>query len=279
MDPSELHRRIHEFPQWHYQLELQGEVTPIFDPRHVNRHAQRKLYFFDPLLELLGGTLEGKRVLDLGCNAGYWSLLALQHGCELLVGIDGRQMHIDQARLVLEVNQIDPERYRLICDNLFEVDFDKLGSFDVVLCLGLLYHVSKPVTLLEMIDPISRDLLIIDTTLSGLPGSLLHLKRENLEDPRAGIGYDLVTYPSRQAVIDMARRFGYSVVVPKPRFSDWEGAADYRFHKRRAFFCSKETSLSDLPVEGETSGAGTQLLDTLLLAAYLFRKQFTDDLD
>lgn len=277
MDPRELRRRIQQFPRWHYELDLQGELTPIFDRRHVNRHAQRKGYFWDPLLESLGGTLEGRRVLDLGCNAGYWSLLALRSGCEYLVGIDGRRMHIDQARLVLEVNRIDTASYRLIGADLFEVDFARLGSFDLVLCLGLLYHVGKPLALLEAIDPISRDLLVIDTSLSGLPGSLLHLKPEDTEDPRSGMAEKLVAYPSRRAVIDMARHLGYEVAVLEPRFSDWEGAADYRFNKRRAFICSKKTPLESLPVPTEPSGPGIQLLDTLRLMAYLLRRRFKND--
>jgi ribosomal protein L11 methylase PrmA len=41
-------------------------------------------------------------VLDLGCNAGFWSLAAIDAGADLVVGIDGRQMHIDQANLVFE---------------------------------------------------------------------------------------------------------------------------------------------------------------------------------
>ncbi|MGB6994679.1 MAG: class I SAM-dependent methyltransferase, partial [Thermoanaerobaculia bacterium] len=235
MDRAELHQRIHQFPQWHYQLDLGGELTPIFDKRQINRHEQRKRYFFDPLVAHLGGSLEGKRVLDLGCNAGYWSLLALQHGCDQLVAIDGRQMHIDQARLVFEVNEIDPGRYQLTQGNIFDIDLRQLGSFDIVFCLGLMYHVSKPVTLIEKIARVNSDLLIIDTSLAGLPGSLLHYKREILEDPRSGVDYDLVAYPTRRAVIDMVRPFGYTVVVPKPRFTDWEGSADYRLRKRRAF--------------------------------------------
>ena len=174
MDRAELHQRIHQFPQWHYQIDLDGELTPIFDKRHINRHEQRRRYFFEPLVAHLGGSLSGKRVLDLGCNAGYWSLLALQHGCDHLVAIDGRRMHLDQARLVFDVNGIDTDRYELVEGNVFDIDLRQLGSFDLVFCLGLMYHVSKPVTLIEKIARVNSDLLIIDTSLAGRPGSLLH---------------------------------------------------------------------------------------------------------
>ena len=227
----------------------------------------------------LGGSLAGKRILDLGCNAGYWSLLALQHGCDYLVGMDARQMHIEQAELVLEVNGVEASRYELVHGNVFDIELSELGTFDIIFCLGLMYHIGKPVTLLEKIDRVNSDLLVIDTTLVGLPGSLLHLKHENREDPRSGVDYELVAYPTRRAVIDMVRLFGYSVVVPKPRFTGGEGATDYRLRKRRAFLCAKKTELDSLPVEAEGSGALTQILDTLLLTTYLIRQRFVRDLN
>ena len=101
-DTEALRERVASFPRWHYEFDLGGVRTPILDRAHVNRHAQRRAYFFAPLTRLCGGSLAGKRVLDLGCNAGFWSLAAIDAGADLVVGIDGRQMHIDQANLVFE---------------------------------------------------------------------------------------------------------------------------------------------------------------------------------
>jgi tRNA (mo5U34)-methyltransferase len=52
-------------------------------------------------------------VLDFGCIAGYWSLRAVQTGCDFVLGIDGRQMHIDQANFVFDVKEVDRSRYEL----------------------------------------------------------------------------------------------------------------------------------------------------------------------
>jgi len=110
-DPDALRARVESFPRWHYEFDLGDIRTPIADRSHVNRHAQRKKYFFSPLVQLCGGTLAGKRVLDLGCNAGYWSLAASDAGADFVLGIDGRQMHIDQANLVFEAMRVEPSRY------------------------------------------------------------------------------------------------------------------------------------------------------------------------
>ena len=49
-----------------------GIRTPIADWQRVNRQEQRRRYFLEPLLGLTGGSLQGRRVLDLGCSAGFW---------------------------------------------------------------------------------------------------------------------------------------------------------------------------------------------------------------
>lgn len=81
-DVHQLRERVAIFPRWHYEFDLNGVRTPIFNHRHVNRHEQRKNYFFRPLVRLCGGSLSGKRVLDLGCNAGFWSLMAIEAGAD-----------------------------------------------------------------------------------------------------------------------------------------------------------------------------------------------------
>lgn len=244
MQGEEIRRKIASFPTWHYQLDLKGNLTPIHKEDRVNRHRQRKEYFFDPLVDMFGGSLAGKRVLDLGCNAGFWSLCAVEAGCDYVLGLDGRQMHIDQANFVFEVNEIEDDRYDFVAGNLFDVDLRAFGTFDVVLCLGLLYHISKPVDLMEKIAQVNSDVLLIDTTLSMLPGSYLEIKHDRLEKVRHAVDYELVMHPTWEAVHDLVRQFGYSAVALEPRFEDYEGSYDYRNGRRRAFLCAKQTDVS-----------------------------------
>lgn len=272
MDPQEIARRVADFPRWHYRIDLGGVETPIAEPRHVNRHLQRRRYFFEPLVRQLGGSLQGRRILDLGCNAGFWSLAAIDHGCDYVLGIDGRAMHIEQANLVFEAREVSRNRYDFLKANLFEVDFGSLGEFDVVLCLGLMYHTSKPMELMERIDSVNTDALVIDTTLFGSPGSLLHLKHEILEDPRSGVDHALVGYPTRQAILDLAGVFGYRVWTLKPRFTDYTGALDYRFGMRRAFLCAKKSSFAGAGAM-EVNSLGRQLLDPWRYLAYIVVKR------
>jgi SAM-dependent methyltransferase len=231
MEQAEIRERIRSFERWHYQFDLDGNLTPIWNQGHINRHQQRVSYFFDALLSVTGGTLAGKRVLDLGCNAGFWSLQAINAGADYVFGIDGRQMHIDQANFVFDVLGVDRDRYDFGVGDACNDDHAAHGRFDVVLCLGLLYHVSKPVELIERIAAANSDLLVIDTQVSWLPGSRFDVHHEDLDEPRNAIDHEMVMLPTRQAVVDLA---------------SFEGMRDYARGERMAFICSKQTSLSTL---------------------------------
>jgi SAM-dependent methyltransferase len=248
MNPDELQRRIDAFPVWHYKFEFEGAATPIFRPDYVNRHEQRGRIFFDPLVTISGGSLRGRRVLDLGSNAGYWSLRAIEAGAEFVLGVDGRQAHVDQANLVFEAKGIDPGRYRFELGNIFSHAFRE--QFDVVLCLGLMYHIAKPVELFEVMAGTGAEIVVIDTNVSLMPSSAFRVAHEDsLENPRNAVDYELVLIPSRRAVLDLARQFGFDSVALAHDITDFEGMEDYRSKQRAAFICSKSASLGSVATE------------------------------
>lgn len=224
----------------------------------ANRHQQRRRYFFDPLVQACGGTLAGKRVLDLGCNAGWWSLAAIESGCEFVVGVDTKASNVAQAQFVFDTLGVEQDRYEFVVGSALDLDPSVHGSFDVVLCLGLLYHVSSPVQLLREIASRSDDLLVIDTALSRLPGACFVLKRGEVEHRISRRVDSLVMHPTRAAVEMLATECGYRVVTLKPQFTSYEACGDFRLGRRRAFLCAKKTDLErfSFPTES-TSILGT----------------------
>ncbi len=252
MKSQDIPARIHSFPYWHYQFDLDGHQTPV-SKQIANRHAQRKAYFFDPVVKLLGSSLAGKRVLDLGCNAGFWSLCALQAGCDFVLGIDAQPVNLAQAQFVFDVKGVARDRYLFKRADVLDLNLDQLGEFDLVLCLGLLYHLNQPIALLDKIVRINRDLVLIDTRLSTLPGRLFELRYESRTLPSTVLSAhnDLVLFPTRKAILDIVQHLGYSAIVLKPHFSNYLGAEEYKTGQRRAFVCAKQTDLANLhaPVE------------------------------
>jgi tRNA (mo5U34)-methyltransferase len=246
MAARELEAQIAAFPAWHYSFEFEdGVSTPAAAAHAGNRQEQRMRYFFASLLELTGGSLGSHRVLDLGCNSGFWSLQALEAGADFVLGVDAQQMYIEQAHLVFEQKKLDPRRYRFEQGNVFEHQFDE--QFDVVLCLGLMDHVTKPVELFELMSRVGAELIVIDTTVSRSPLSLFEVAstyqtKDLVERP-------LTLIPSRAAVADLAREFGFETVALAVNISDYAGLGDYRRKRRLAFICSRTLPLSGLPAE------------------------------
>ena len=106
--------------------------------------------------------LTGKTVLDVGCNAGFYSIEAKRRGAQRVLGVDGQRQHVRQASFVRQVLGLDIE-YRRI--NVYDLTSHRVGEFDVVLALGLLYHLKHLVLAIENLYEVTGDLLIIETAI------------------------------------------------------------------------------------------------------------------
>lgn len=261
VDDDLLQSRIASFDETHYRFvdftNLGDYPEPVRSSERVarnellaNRHRQRSHYFFDRLLSLTNGSLRGHRVLDLGCNAGFWSLKAAQAGADFVLGIDGREIHVDHARLVFEAAGISPDRYRFEASNLFHSQRRaEEAPYDIVFCLGLLYHVAKPVELFEVMANAGADIIVIDTEVSLSPGSMFQIYTEVTDARTNAVDYETVFYPTRQAVIDLATQFGYRCVPLALNVTDWRNMGNYRDHRRVAFISSRTISLNSVSKE------------------------------
>jgi SAM-dependent methyltransferase len=244
MEAEELQDRIAAFPFWNYRFQFENGVsTPVTDRSLIIRHQQRRRYFFEPLLALTGGSLRGRRVLDLGCGAGFWALNAVEAGVDFVLGVDLRKDYVEQARLVFEAKDIAPSRYRFEQGDIFTHELGE--GFDLVLCLGVMDRVAKPVELFGLMAGVGADLIVIETEVSRARSSLLEVSR--LYDASRVSGDGLVLIPSPAAVADLARQYGFEAVALALNVTDYTGMDDYRRERRLAFICSRTLDLSGLP--------------------------------
>jgi 2-polyprenyl-3-methyl-5-hydroxy-6-metoxy-1,4-benzoquinol methylase len=85
-----------------------------------------------------GGCLRGKRILDIACNSGFWSIQCALLGAEV-VGFDGRAELIRQADLIKSIVGVDDVQFRVL--DFWDMSRQALGgTFDIVLNLGILCH-------------------------------------------------------------------------------------------------------------------------------------------
>ncbi len=91
--------------------------------------------------------LTGKTVLDIGCNGGFYSIEMKRRGAERVLGIDFDDDYLAQARFAAEVTGLDIEFRKLSV-----YDVGALGErFDIVLFMGVLYHLRHPLLALDLI--------------------------------------------------------------------------------------------------------------------------------
>jgi SAM-dependent methyltransferase len=99
------------------------------------------------------------RVLDLASLTGDFAVECALRGAEVL-GIEGRSSNLDRA-----IQRVSLPNLRFVQDDVRNLSRDKYGEFDVVLCLGILYHLDEPdcFKLLESMAAVCTGLAIIDT--------------------------------------------------------------------------------------------------------------------
>ncbi len=108
------------------------------------------------------------RILDLGCLEGLYAIEFARHGASV-VGIEGREKNIVKARYAKEVLLLD--NLTLYQDDVRNLCENKYGTFDVVLCLGILYHLNEPdiFYFIENIYKVCLSILVIDTHIAIAP--------------------------------------------------------------------------------------------------------------
>ena len=156
---EQIQQRVRELGQWFHNLDLHGVRTA---PDHfLHDFPNVKWAGFK---DALPADLTGKTVLDIGCNGGFYSLEMKRRGADRVVGIDFDDYYLDQARFAADALGVDVDFRRLSV-----YDVAALGErFDVVIFMGLLYHLRHPLLALDLIhEHVAGDLLVYQSMQRG----------------------------------------------------------------------------------------------------------------
>jgi tRNA (mo5U34)-methyltransferase len=108
--------------------------------------------------------LTGKTVLDIGCNGGFYSIEMKRRGAKRVVSIDSNPEYLEQARFAAEIAGVD-----IVLKNLDVYDVAALREkFDIVLFMGVLYHLRHPLLALDLLNEHAvKDTLIFQSLVRG----------------------------------------------------------------------------------------------------------------
>jgi tRNA (mo5U34)-methyltransferase len=164
-EQAELKQRIEALGPWFHNIQL-GDVWTAPD-HFLGNYPSVKFQRFAPHLP---EDLSSKSVLDIGCNAGFYSMEMKRRGAERVLGIDSDDRYLAQARLAGEALGYDNIEFR----NLSVYDVGALGeTFDIVIFMGVLYHLRHPLLALDLIrERVAGDMMIFQSMQRGSPNVL-----------------------------------------------------------------------------------------------------------
>ena len=139
---GELRRQVHALGPWFHNLHL-GPVETAPDHFLGDYPAVK----WNRFARALPPDLTGCSVLDIGCNAGFYSIEMKRRGAARVVGIDTDERYLAQARLAARVCEVDIELERVSVYDLPALE----TRFDLVLFMGVFYHLRYPLLALDLV--------------------------------------------------------------------------------------------------------------------------------
>lgn len=214
---------------WFHNLRLPGGLTTA--PEHPL--GDFPAYKWAEIAPVLPADLTGCRALDIGCNAGYYSFELAKRGADVLA-IDHDEHYLRQATWARAQLGLD-EKVDLRRMDVY--DLSRLHeTFDLVLFMGVLYHLRYPLLGLDLVAERVGDTLVLQTlTMSDEPyeegpRDLPYERREALQNPSwpkmAFIEHEFAGdptnwwVPTAAAVEAMVRTTGLAVVA-RPGHEIW----------------------------------------------------------
>src|SRR3954470_13085910 len=192
----ELYRKVEALPFWWHSIDLgHGVVTP---------GGKSPEFLARELASLQLPALAGKSVLDIGAWDGFYSFAAERLGAARVVSLDFFVWALDwekKNRYKDECRRqgIPPQsfdrvpglwdfdglpgkrgfdlahaalksRVKSIVGDVNAVDPATIGPFDVVLFMGVLYHMENPLDTLKRVRRLTKELAVIETEAVAIAG-------------------------------------------------------------------------------------------------------------
>ncbi len=156
---EQIRARAAALGDWFHNIDLDGVQTA---PNHfLNDYPNVKWRRFQ---HAIPEDLGGKSVLDIGCNAGFYSIEMKRRGADRVLGVDFDDRYLEQARFAAEVKGADIEFRKLSVYDVAELR----ERFDIVLFMGVFYHLRHPLLALDLIhDHVADDLLVFQSMQRG----------------------------------------------------------------------------------------------------------------
>lgn len=177
-----------------------------FDSDSTRQYTKVRQEFIACFLEPVQQHIALKSALDVGAGVGYFARFLHDLGLRVLA-VDGREENVAEGR------RRHPD-IEFVCRDVEEESFAELGRFDLVLCVGLLYHLENPFRAIRNLHALTQKVLIVESMC--VPGAFPNLELLD-EGHVSDQGLQYVAFcPTEPCLVKMLYRAGFPCV--------------YRFH-------------------------------------------------
>jgi FkbM family methyltransferase len=194
-----------------------------FDTRHYVDLIRARGATIRRVVRALKPALGLRTAVDAGCGVGFFAQTLTELGLETR-GFDGRFENVVEAR----------KRFPKIafeCGDLESAEIAALGTFDLVLCFGLLYHLESPMRAIRHLRALTGEGLLIESMC--VPGDDAHMMlREEPLQPDQSLT-DMAFYPSELCLVKMLYRAGFAHVYRVARLPEHDDFRETEDHVRR----------------------------------------------
>ena len=206
--------RIAELGPWFHQIEIGGHRTRDIAPtagRQPRNHPEARWRAIRPHLP----DLVGKRVLDVGCADGFFSIEMARLGARVEAVDHGPRM-IKKLQWAARALNLEINARTGAVESI-------QGSYDFVLFLGVLYHLKHPLLGLQKVSALAPSILV-ETAVAPGDEPFMWFK-----PPQQGVHNIPKWYPTVSCLEAMLRFVGYADLEPLP----------YDAKNRSAYLCRK----------------------------------------
>jgi SAM-dependent methyltransferase len=157
--------------------------------------TDRRLWALDRALGVLLGSMDGRRVADLGSLEGGFAVAMARRGATV-VAVEARTANVDKINLLRDHFGLAGS-IQVVVGDVKDVDAWAAEPFDVVMALGILYHLDNPVVWLRDVASRAGGILVLDThvapaddlAMARLRTDLRHLGRIDVQF-HDGVAYE-----------------------------------------------------------------------------------------
>ena len=159
-----LKQQIRELGPWFHNLRIGGVETA---PEHfLGDYPEGKWQGFR---HAIPEDLEGRSVLDIGCNAGFYALEMKRRGAGRVLAVDSDPHYLRQAEFAIRHSGADIDLRQMSVYDLGQLQ----ERFDLVIFMGVFYHLRHPLLALDMIhEHVADDMLLFQSLQRGAPEAL-----------------------------------------------------------------------------------------------------------